>query len=316
VERAAAVRQLPITEGSWSSNLAVAGRAVREQSVDILHREVLGDYFRVMRVPLISGRTFNEGDRPDAPMVVIVNDVLAQQFFPNENPIGQRITFDRVPDSTSVWRTIVGVVASERQGNLTEPSRPEIFAPFVQDWTRGMTMVIRTRAGNDPLNLAQPVRQTVRGLDSLLAITRIRSMVDVHSDAMSRERFTSALVLVFALSGLALALVGVFGVLAQMVQARAREMGIRLALGAQRGDVRWLIVRHGATLLGVGIVVGLMVALGATRVLTTLLYEIQPTDALTYVAVAVMIFVVGILASLVPALRASAADPSHTLRSD
>jgi putative ABC transport system permease protein len=179
-----------------------------------------------------------------------------------------------------------------------------------------MTMVIRTRAGNDPLNLAQPVRQTVRGLDSLLAITRIRSMVDVHSDAMSRERFTSALVLVFALSGLALALVGVFGVLAQMVQARAREMGIRLALGAQRGDVRWLIVRHGATLLGVGIVVGLMVALGATRVLTTLLYEIQPTDALTYVAVAVMIFVVGILASLVPALRASAADPSHTLRSD
>jgi ABC-type antimicrobial peptide transport system permease subunit len=153
-------------------------------------------------------------------------------------------------------------------------------------------------------------------LDSLLAINSNRPMTEVHSEAMSRERFTSALVLVFAVTGLALALVGVFGVLAQLVQARAREMGIRLALGAQRADVRWLVIRHAVVLLVVGISSGLLVALGATRVLGTLLYEIQPTDALTYSAVGLLIFSVGTLASLIPALRASAADPSHTLRAE
>lgn len=316
VELAAAVRQLPVTGSSWSSNLAVAGRPALERSVDILHREVLGEYFKVMRVPLVSGRMFTESDGPDAPMVVIVNETLVRQFFPNEDPIGQRITFDRVPDSTSVWRTIVGVVGDERQEDPAQPARPEIFAPFMQDPARSMTLVTRTVPGTDPLSLAQPVRQSVRAMDSLLAITAMRPMTDVHRDAMARERFTSTLVLVFAITGLALALVGVFGVLAQLVQARAREMGIRLALGAQRADVRWLVVRHGATMLGAGIVAGLVIALGATRVLSSLLYEIQPTDLETYASVAVMIFGVGILAALVPAFRASAADPAHTLRAE
>lgn len=316
VDRAAAVRQLPVTVSSWSSNMGVAGRPPMEQSADILHREVLGDYFRVMHVPLRRGRMFNDSDAPGAPLVVIINDALAKQYFPGEDPIGQRITFDRVPDSTSRWRTVVGVVGDERQGSLAMPSRPEIFAPFEQDPTRGMTLVIRARPGNDPLNLAQPVRQAVRDLDSLLAITSMRPMTDVHSEAMSRERFTSVLVMVFAVTGLALALVGVFGVLAQLVQARAREMGIRLALGAQRSDVRWLVLRHGAVLLVAGIGSGLLVALGATRVLATLLYEIQPTDALTYGAVALLIFTIGTIASWIPALRASGADPSHTLRAE
>ncbi|HJU73549.1 MAG TPA: ABC transporter permease [Gemmatimonadaceae bacterium] len=316
VEGAAVVRELPVTFASWSSNMAVAGRAPMEQSVDILHREVLGDYFRVMRVRLLRGRTFTAADAPDAPPVVIINETLAKQYFPNEDPIGQRITFDRVPDSTSFWRTIVGVVADERQASLAQPSQPEIFAPFAQDPSPRMTLVVRTRSGTDPVTLAGPVRLAVRGLDSLLALTSNRPMTEVHGEAMSRERFTSALVLVFAVTGLALALVGVFGVLAQLVQARFREMGIRLALGAQRADVRWLIIRHGTALLVIGIGSGLLIALGATRVLDALLYEVQPTDALTYVAVGFLIFVVGTLASLIPALRAGAADPSHTLRAE
>ena len=316
VERVAAVRQLPVTETSWSSNMAVAGRPPMEQSADILHREVLGEYFRVMRVPLLRGRMFSATDAPGAPRVVIVNEALTKDYFPGEDPIGQRIAFDRVPDSTSIWHTIVGVVGNERQGSLGMPPRPEIFAPFLQDPSLNLALVTRVRSGGDPLSLAQPVRQAVRALDSLLAISRMRPMTDVHSDAMSRERFTSALVLVFAMTGLALALVGVFGVLAQLVQARAREMGIRLALGAQRADVRWLVLRHGATLLVIGIAAGMLVALGATRVLATLLYEVAPTDALTYAAVALLIFTIGSIASLIPALRASAADPSHTLRAE
>jgi putative ABC transport system permease protein len=316
VERVAAVRQLPVTVASWSSNLAVAGRPPMQQSADILHREVLGDYFRVMRVPLLSGRMFDERDNRDAPPAVIINEALAMQYFVNEDPVGQRITFDRVPDSTSLWRTIVGVVGNERQGSLAQPPRPEIFAPETQDATRGLHLVVRAQPGRDPLSLAQPVRQAVRELDSLLAIVRIRPMTEVHREAMSRERFTSALVMVFALTGIALALVGVFGVLAQLVQARWREMGIRLALGAQRSQVRWLIVRHGVTLLAFGITGGLLVALGTTRVLATLLYEIRPTDALTYAGVALLIGGVGTLAAWIPALRASAANPAKTLRAE
>jgi putative ABC transport system permease protein len=316
VERVAAVRQLPATIVSWSSNLAVAGRPPMEQSADVLHREVLGDYFRVMRVPLLSGRMFDERDNLTAPAVVIVNEALVKQYFPNEDPIGQRITGDRVPDSTSRWRTIVGVVGNERQGSLAQPPRPEIFAPETQDWTRGMNLVVRTLPGRDPVSLAQPIRRAVRELDSLLAIIRMRPMTEVHSEAMSRERFTSALVMVFALTGIALALVGVFGVLAQLVQARWREMGIRLALGAQRSQVRWLIVRHGVTLLAFGITAGLLVALGTTRVLATLLYEIRPTDVLTYAGVAVLIGVVGTVAAWIPALRASTANPAKTLRAE
>ncbi|MEX2153000.1 MAG: ABC transporter permease [Gemmatimonadaceae bacterium] len=316
VERVAAVRQLPVTVASWSSNFGIAGRPPMAQSADILHREVLGDYFRVMRVPLLSGRTFTTADRPDAPLVVLINEVLARQYFPNEDPIGQRITFDRVPDSTSVWRTIVGIVGNERQASLTQPPRHEIFAPFVQDPTRGMSLVVRMQPGRDPLSLAAPVRREVRALDSLLAITHIRPMTQVHANAMSRERFTSTLVLVFALTGVALALVGVFGVLAQLVQSRWREMGIRLALGAQRSQVRWLVMRHGVGLLAVGITVGLLVAVAATRVLTTLLYEISPTDALTYAVVALLIVGVGMLAAWIPAWKASAANPANTLRAE
>ena len=315
VERVAAVRTLPVTVTSWSSNLSVYGREPLGQT-DILHREILGDYFKVMRVPLIRGRMFSDADTPETPEVVLVNEALVKEFFPNEDPIGLRIAYDRVPDSTSTWHTIIGIVGNERQGNLAQPSRPEIFATLQQDWTRGMNIVARLQPGRDPLSIAQPMRRVVRELDSLLAITDLQPMTAVHAKAMSRERFISALVLVFAVTGIALALVGVFGVLAQMVQARWREMGIRLALGAQRAQVRWFVVRHGARLVGLGIAGGLLVALGATRVLATLLYEVEPTDALTYGAVAVLIGAAGIVAAWVPALRASTANPATTLRAE
>jgi putative ABC transport system permease protein len=316
VERAAAVRQLPVTVLSWSSQIAIEGRPPLDVQTDILHREVLGDYFRVMRVPLLKGRDFAPTDVHETPMVVIINEALAKQFFANEDPIGKRITSDRIPDSSSVWRTIVGVVANERQASLTSPPRAEIFAPFRQDWTRGMTLVVRVRGQRDPITLAAPIRRSVRELDSLLALNTVEPMTAVHSRAMSRERFTSALVLVFAVTGVVLALVGVFGVLAQLVQSRWREMGIRLALGAQRAQVRWLIVRHGMSLLAIGVAAGLIVALGATRILATLLYEISPTDVLTYVGVAVVLGLAGLLAAWIPAWRASAANPARTLRAE
>jgi predicted permease len=315
VERVGAVRALPTTVASWSSGLAIEGQPPLSQT-DILHREILGDYFRTMRVPLLSGRTFTDADTPELPPVVLVNEALAKEFFPNQDPVGLRISFDRIPDSTSTWRTIVGVVGSERQGNVAQPSRPEIFAPMPQDYTRFMTVVARMQPGRDPLSIAAPVRRAVRDLDSLLAITAVRPMTEVHAEAMARERFISALVLVFAGTGIALAFVGVFGVLAQLVQTRWREMGIRLALGAQTSQVRWMVVRNGMVLMSVGIAGGLMAALGATQVLATLLYEVQPTDALTYLSVALVLAAVGAAAAAIPAWGASRADPASTLRAE
>jgi putative ABC transport system permease protein len=315
VERAAAVRQLPVNGVSWSSTLAIKGRAPLPQT-DILHREVLGDYFQVMEVPLLSGRTFTQDDRGQGQPVVVINDALAKQFFPGEDPVGQLISFDRIPDSASVWRIVVGVVGSERQANLAEPARPEIFAPFVQDWTRTMTLVARVAPPSDPMALAGSMQRMVREIDPLIAFSEVRSMTQVHEESRARERFTSVLILVFALSGVALALVGVFGVLAQLVQSRWREMGIRMALGAQRREVRGVVLRQGVVLLGVGIGVGLLAALAASRLLTTMLFEVAATDVVTYVGVAAMVAVAGLLASWIPAWRASAADPAITLRSD
>jgi predicted permease len=300
---------------SWSSTLAIRGREPLPQT-DILHREVLGDYFQVMEVPLLSGRTFTPDDRGTGQPVVIINDALAKQFFAGEDPVGQQITFDRVPDSTSVWRTVVGVVGSERQASLAEPARPEIFAPFVQDWSRTLTLVARVAPPVDPMALAGPMQRMVREIDPLIAFSEVRSMTQVHEESRARERFTSILVLVFALSGVALALVGVFGVLAQLVQSRWREMGIRMALGAQRGEVRGVVLRQGVALLGMGIAAGLLVALGTSRLLTTMLFEVGATDLVTYVVVAALVAAAGLLASWIPAWRASAADPAITLRSD
>ncbi len=316
VQGAAAIRQLPATFTSWSSSLAIAGRPPMPQGEDVLHREFLGEYFRLMEVPLLRGRAYSSADVQGGPPVVVINEALAKQYFPGEEPIGQRIAFDRVPDSNSVWRTIVGVVGNERQGSLALPARPEIFAPQQQDWNRTMFVVAKARPGIDPTSLAVPVRRAVRDLDSLLAVNAMRPMTAVHAEATARERFISVLVLVFAITGVALALVGVFGVLAQLVQSRWRELGIRLALGAQRSEVRWLVLRRGATLLSIGIASGLVISAGASRVLQSLLYEVQPTDPVTFITVTILMGVIGLAAALIPAWRASSANPAHTLRAE
>ncbi|HET9423920.1 MAG TPA: ABC transporter permease [Gemmatimonadaceae bacterium] len=316
VDKVAGVRQLPTAGPSWSSSMAVRGRPPMPEGADVLHREVLGDYFGVMRVPVLRGRTFTPADGPEAGPVVVINDALARLYFPGENPIGRQIAFDRVPDSASVWRTIVGVVGDERQASLTEPPVPEIFAPFEQDESRQVMLVVRAETGRDPVSLAGGVRRSVRDLDSLLALTSLRPMTEVHSSAMSRQRFMSVLVFVFAGSGLLLAIVGVFGVLTQVVQSRSREMGLRIALGADPGQVGWLIVKHGLRLVIPGIVCGLAIAAGATRVLTSLLYGVGPMDPLSYVVSTVILVGLGATAAAIPATRASLSNPAVTLRAD
>jgi predicted permease len=311
-----AVRQLPVTDLSWSSSLAIKGQPVMAEGADVLHREVIGDYFGTMRVPVLEGRAFNSGDVLGGPSVVVVNEALAKKYFPGEDPIGKTIAYDRVPDSTTTWHTIVGVVGDERQASIVEPPRPEIFAAFEQDWTRAMNLVIRTRDGVDPMSLGGSVRRSIRDMDSLLAITSLRPMTEVHQAAMSRQRFMSVLVFVFAATGVLLAIVGVFGVLAQLVQSRTREMGLRIALGALPQQVSWMVVRNGFRLVITGVGAGLIIAVISTRVMASLLYGVTPTDGASYLGAAVMVLALGLIAAAVPAVRASSANPAVTLRAE
>jgi len=314
VEVAAVVSQLPLTSPPWSSQFSVQGRAPLDDGTGVLHREISPPYQRVMRVPLRDGRMLEPSDGAAAPMVVLVNDALARRFFAHENPVGLRISFDRIPDSSSTWRTIVGVVGDERLGAIGEEAQPEFLAPLPQEMRRGMTMVVRT--SGDPAALARPVRRLVAELDPSLAISDLRTMDDVRDAALARDRFLTALMLAFAGVGVVLALVGVYGVVAQLARRRMREMGIRIALGAGASRVQWLVVRHGLLLTALGVAAGVGAALAAGRAMRALLYQVAPADPATFMAVPALVLVTAVLASWIPALRASRVDPCEVLRSD
>jgi predicted permease len=312
VAAAAAASKPPLSPASWTSDFAIAGRAPDAYGVNVMHREVTPGYFSLMGVPLLRGRTFTAQDRRGAPGVVLINASLARRYFPDADPIGQRIAFDRVPDSTSVWRTIVGVVGDEHQTSLATEPRIEIFAPVAQDQRRGMTLLVRT--SGDPLALAAPVRRLVADLDPKLAIASIRTMDSIREASLATQRFLMTLMLVFAGVGLLLATVGVYGIMAQMANGRMREMGIRMALGARASVVRWLVVRHGLRLAGAGLVIGTAGALLGTRAMRSLLYAVTPADPTTFLAVPALLLATAAVACWLPAARASRADLVRVLR--
>jgi len=311
VTDAAIVSHLPLTGTEWTSSFSIAGRRPGEYGSEVAHREVGPDYFRMMREPLLAGRTFNRTDREGSPRVVLINDVVARRFFPGQNPIGQRLTFDKVPDSSSMWRTVVGVVGSEHQISLDAEPRIEIFTPQEQDPSGDIFLMVR--ATGDPMSLLPRVRSVLHDLDPEQAIVEVHTLDDVVATSMARTRFLTTLLLVFATVGLALAVVGVYGVIAQLAQRRTREMGIRLALGAPARAVRWLIVRHALGMVVPGLVIGTVAALIATRALRSVLYRVAPSDPLTFVAVPLALAVSALVASWMPAAQVSRADPAQAL---
>jgi putative ABC transport system permease protein len=185
VDAAAAVSGVPLGPPMWSSEFAVSGRPPMARGGEVLHREITPEYQKVMRVRLARGRVLTGADRQDAPPVVLINETLARMYFAGEDPVGQRVTYDREPDSSSTWRTIVGVVGDERQRELGEPARPEFLAPYPQEPRNAMTMVVRT--SGDPMALAPAVRGIVTRMDPLLAISAIRSMEEVRSASLARD---------------------------------------------------------------------------------------------------------------------------------
>jgi len=316
ISDAAVVRQLPLGRPSWSSGFAVAGRPVTaaSQAVDVVHREISPEYFRTLRVPLLRGRQFTRADGQGSEPVVIINEALARAQFRGQDPVGQRVSYDREPDSTSNWYTIVGVVGSEHQQSPAQAPLMEIFSPLHQESMRGMVLVARTTG--DPATAAPAIHRIVADLDPTLAIRSTQTLNEVAARSVALQRFLMTLLVAFAAVGATLAVVGVYGVLAQVVRQRTREMGIRIALGAGTGDVQWLVVRHGLVLAAVGLAIGAAVALVATRAVRGILYGVPAADPITFAVAASLLGLTVLAASWLPARRASRADPAVALRSE
>jgi len=240
--------------------------------------------------------------------VAIVNDMLARQFFPNEDPIGRRFK----DDYDGKWRTIVGVVGSYKHQQPMKAPVPGVYRPLAQAPDTGMWMTLRTQG--DPTQLAAAAREIVRSLDRDVPVLKLRSMPEVVADSLSEPRLLTSFLAGFAGFALALAAIGVYGVIAYSVAQRTHEMGVRMALGASTQDVLAFVVRKGVQLAGGGVLIGVPAALAASRLMGSLLYGISPRDVTVFAGVPVLLMAVAAVASLVPARRAVKTDPMMALR--
>ena len=313
--QAAMISELPLSGDSLDHNFLIENRPPiapgDEPSLET--RSVLGDYFKVMQIPLQRGRDFGLSDFDDkAPRVGIANETLVRQYFQNEDPLGKRIRWARNPQIE--WITIVGVVGDVKHFGLDLPEEPALYTPYTQinPWKRWMSFAVRTQG--DAAGAAQAIKQEIWKVDSQLPVTRVEPMSEVAASSFAARRFNMTLLSLFAGLALVLAAIGIYGVMSNAVTQRTQEIGIRLALGARTIDVLKLIIRNGMTLVGIGVVAGLAGAFALTRLMTTLLFGVTPTDGLTIAVVSAVLIAVAFLACFIPARRATKVDPLIALR--
>ena len=268
-----------------------------------------GDYFQAQGVRLLRGRVFDERDHAGSAPVVVVNEALAREQFPGEDPVGRRLVFDWDADTEA---EIVGVVDDVHEMTLTDAPAPAFYRPLTQHPDGNLNVLVRTTG--DPMALAGAVRAQVRALDPNLPVASVRTMESVVADATARSRLSSYLLAGFAGIALLLAAIGLYGIISYGVAQRRGEIGVRVALGADRGSILGLIVRQGMVLTAVGLTVGLAGALALTRVLRSLLFGVGAADPVTFLAVPLLLAAVALLASYVPANRAARTDPAVALR--
>ena len=277
-------------------------------------RVVSPEYFSTMKIPLVAGRLFTDGDRRGGERVLVVTQTAARRFFPKGDAIGKYLTLGARPSSEDVEGTIVGIVGDTRDAALSEPPEPAAYFPLDQVAVSGLTVVVRT--AQRPESVGTAVRDVVRRLDRDLPVVGMTSMEDVVSRSVEAPRFYAFLLAVFSAAALALAAIGIYGVLSYAVAARTREIGVRIAIGARRRDVVAMVLGNAARLAGLGLVAGLAAALLLTRLLSGILFDVKPFDLATYAAVSALLFGVALLAALVPARRASSVDPMTALRQE
>ncbi|HEY6269933.1 MAG TPA: ABC transporter permease [Candidatus Acidoferrum sp.] len=275
---------------------------------------VMGDYFRVMQIPLRAGRDFTPLDREGQPLVAIVNEEVVREFFPHENPIGARIHWARETEPLR-WMTVIGVVGDVKHSGLDQPTDPAVYTPFPQSneiWRSFMTLAIRTRGVSS--GLVEEVKKQVWSLDSRIPVSDVHTMDELMAVSLAQQRFNMLLLGLFAALALVLAAVGIYGMMAYRVGQRMHEIGIHIALGAQRRDVLRLVLGEGAKLACFGIGIGIAGAIVLTRLMTSLLFEVKPTDPETFAVVAIVLAIVALAACYVPTRRAMRVDPMVALR--
>jgi putative ABC transport system permease protein len=277
---------------------------------------VSADYFKAMGIRLIRGRLFTERDAINAPLVAIINETMARNLFPDEDPIGKRITFD-VNQDKPAWLEIVGIVGDVKHYGLDKATTMQTYGPYTQQTLSYMTLVVR--AAGDPENLTAAIRREVLSLDKEQPISNIRTLDQLVSTSIAQQQFSMLLFGIFAAAAMILASIGIYGVLSYSVTQRTHEIGIRLALGAQTSDVLRLVVRQGLLLTIVGIAGGIAAALTLAKLLTSfseLLYEVKATDPLTFGLVAFGLLLIAFAACYLPARRATKVDPMIALRGE
>lgn len=314
VQDAGLINTLPLDKGP-TSGFRVEGRPITtpDKWPSVNYRVVSADYFSAMSIPVLQGRAYTERDGENAPRVMIVNQKLARDTFPGEDPIGKRITFGNVNSNQQpVWWEIVGVVANTRSLELREEPAQELYFSVLQDFWPNLSIVVRSSV--EPSSLSGSLRQIVNQVDKSVPVSSVKTMDHVVSESITQPRFNLFLLGLFGAVAMLLSAAGIYGVTAYTVTQRTHEVGIRLALGAQVSDVLKMILGQGMAVIGIGVVLGLVAAFALMRLLRSLLFGVGENDPLTFVAITLVLLLVALIACYIPARRATKVDPLVALR--
>jgi putative ABC transport system permease protein len=314
VQSVGAISQLPLSGYSMMGRFAIDGQPEPEpgKGKAIPIGMVTPGYFRTMQISLVDGRLFDERDAEKMPDVAIVNETMAKKFWPGQNPIGKKV--GALCNEHEICRTVVGVVGDIRHEGLGEGAQPEIYMPYRQLALPNMSLILRT--AGDPMTIVSAMRNEVRALDKDQPVALVQTLEEHISESVLQPRLLTTLLSVFAGLGLILAAVGVYATMSYSVSQRRGEIGIRIALGAMKADILRLVVGQAALLVGLSLAIGLAAALGATRLLRSLLYEVGIWDPLTFAAIVFLLALVAIFAAWLPARRAAKINPMVALRAE
>ena len=319
VESAGGINHLPLAGDLWTRGFLIEGRP-RPRPGDLpaaVYRIVTPGYFQTMRLPLLRGRDINDADDSGAPGVVIINERAAKAYWPRENPIGQHIAISESEDNPSTWLTVIGVSADAKQSDWAYPAYPEIYLAAFQTRNyledKGAYITLVARGTGNAAGLMSAMKDAVWSFDRNLPISEIVTMDGVVADATAEPRFEMLLLAIFAAVALLLAAVGIYGVMSYSVSRRTHEIGIRMSLGGSRGDVLRMVLRQGMMLALGGSAAGIAAALVLSRLMTSMLYGIRPTDPVTFAGVAIALSLVALIATYIPARRATRIDPMAAL---
>jgi putative ABC transport system permease protein len=310
VQTASLVRGLPFSGNGGSVAIILPDREVPQKGSEpqVMFNTAMPNYFETVGIPLLKGRVFGNQDQANTPLVVVINRTMAERFWPNQDPLGKQVKLAEDGSTASV----IGVVGDAKHYQLEEEQRPQMYDAYSQDPGIFATVVLRTSV--EPLGLTEQVRQAVWKVDADQPMWKIRTVDFLVNRSVADRKFLMALMGVFAALALVLTIIGLYGVISYLVNQRTQEIGIRMALGAQMGDIMRMVLKQGMLLVFTGVALGLGAAWVFTRLMSRLLYQVSATDPLTFAAIAGMLVAVALLACYLPARRATKVDPLVALR--